>query len=230
MADPGYLRFARELEARDAAIAESLATVRALQADGEELRTHAEVAVATIEGYPKAAAAVQRALAEAGAERDARERDLAAAEAELERAKQGEAQAAARRSLTRAADAANSARKRVSRGEAEREALEREQDHALTEISRARARARKLAERLAAFPRATAVAASENVVDWAARARAALFVAAGGLETERERVVREANELAAAALGDPTVAMSATLVRAHLERSAESGTIPASPS
>ena len=78
--------------------------------------------------------------------------------------------------------------------------------------------------RLAATPRTTAVPAPapglEALVGWTSRARAALFVTAGGLETERERVVREAAELGAAVLGEPTAATSVRLVRERVERAA----------
>ena len=57
----------------------------------------------------------------------------------------------------------------------------------------------------------------EGVLEWAARAHAAVFVARSGLETERERVVREANELAASVLGEPLYATSVALVRQRLE-------------
>ena len=60
----------------------------------------------------------------------------------------------------------------------------------------------------------------EGVLEWAARAHAAVFVARSGLETERERVVREANELAASVLGEPLYATSVALVRQRLEERA----------
>jgi hypothetical protein len=46
---------------------------------------------------------------------------------------------------------------------------------------------------------------------------AALFVVKGGLETERERVVREAGELGAAVLEEPPVGASVSLVRRRVE-------------
>ena len=42
------------------------------------------------------------------------------------------------------------------------------------------------------------------LVEWASHAHAELFVAAGQLDAQRERVIREANELATALLGEPT--------------------------
>ena len=61
--------------------------------------------------------------------------------------------------------------------------------------------------------------ALEEIEEWAARAHAALFVVRGGLENERERIVLEANSLAAAALGEQGSGASVSLVRKQLEAS-----------
>jgi hypothetical protein len=44
-----------------------------------------------------------------------------------------------------------------------------------------------------------------------------VLVARGGLETERERIVREANELASSVLGEPLYTASVAVVRRRLE-------------
>jgi hypothetical protein len=43
-----------------------------------------------------------------------------------------------------------------------------------------------------------------ELAEWASRAHAELFVAAGQLDAQRDRVIREANELATMLLGEPT--------------------------
>jgi hypothetical protein len=43
-----------------------------------------------------------------------------------------------------------------------------------------------------------------DLVEWSSHAHAELFVAAGQLDAQRERVIREANELATMLLGEPT--------------------------
>ncbi|HEX6724410.1 MAG TPA: hypothetical protein VF073_04130 [Gaiella sp.] len=53
--------------------------------------------------------------------------------------------------------------------------------------------------------------------DWGSRVRPALFVARGTLETERERVVVEANVLGSSVLGEQLGASSVALVRRRLE-------------
>jgi chromosome segregation ATPase len=56
------------------------------------------------------------------------------------------------------------------------------------------------------------------VEDWGQLVRSALLVARGGLETERERIVTEANVLGTSALGETLGASSVSLVRQRLER------------
>jgi hypothetical protein len=57
----------------------------------------------------------------------------------------------------------------------------------------------------------------EEIEEWGARAHAALFVVRGGLESERERLVLEANSLAAATFGDHGGGSSVALVRRRIE-------------
>ena len=52
---------------------------------------------------------------------------------------------------------------------------------------------------------------------WAARVRGALLLTRSALESERERVVRQANELLASVSGEPAPAASVALVRERLE-------------
>ena len=81
--------------------------------------------------------------------------------------------------------------------------------------------ARAVAEvpRLSDSGRAAPGESLEEIEEWGARAHAALFVVRGGLESERERIVLEANGLAAAALGDQAGGASVALVRRRLEQS-----------
>jgi hypothetical protein len=59
-----------------------------------------------------------------------------------------------------------------------------------------------------------------DLEEWGGRLRSALFVARGTLETERERVVVEANALGASVLGEQLGASSVALVRRRLESAA----------
>lgn len=231
MADARHVQFARELAARDELIAADLATLRALQADVEELRAHAAAAERFRAAYPGEQARLQDAVAAALSDLHAREAEAAAAEAELARAKNAEAQAAARRAVTRTANAAGSARKKLARLEHDRDALEADAERHEADGPRLARRQAELAARLEAAPRTSAPEpGAESPLEWTSRARAALFVAAGSLESDRERVVREANELAAFTLGDPAAATSVRLAAERIEQAAKGGTMPASPS
>ena len=53
--------------------------------------------------------------------------------------------------------------------------------------------------------------------EWGSRVHAALFVVRGQLEGERDRLVREANELGGAVLGEQLAGSNVTLVRRRLE-------------
>ena len=102
--------------------------------------------------------------------------------------------------------------------------LERELADADTAIPALEDEARALSRRLAEVPRISQAGLEPpepglaGLDEWASRVAAALLVVRSGLETERERLIREANELAASVLGDPDVGTSVALARARLER------------
>jgi chromosome segregation ATPase len=223
----GLLRIARELEARDERLAAAIAEVDALQREAEEVRGRARAFEEFLERLPLEQEAAEAALREAEREADARTRALADPEDEVGRAEDSrdpERLAAARRALVRARDAAASAGRKVARSRQVLDHLAREAESVRRESPLLERRAHELAGRLARMPRISGKAAEEPVpglggtIDWGDRARAALFVARSGLETERERVVREANELATSALGEAAAPTSVTLVRERLER------------
>lgn len=213
--------YARDLEAQDAELAEAIAEVDVLRRDAAELRARAGHAVAFLARLPEAREAHAAALAEAGEELERRRREAEEAEARLERAEQEEAVLAARRAVVRAGDAVASAERKAGRVRGEAEALDEEARRIEAELPELDRRASELAERVRAVHRVADPGVSEPgaaaVAAWASRAEASLFVARGGLETERDRVVRQASELAAAALGEPA-ASSVSRVREQLER------------
>ena len=59
---------------------------------------------------------------------------------------------------------------------------------------------------------------ADGVMDWATTARAALVVARTAVVRERDNVIRQANELGSAVLGEPLLAASASVVAAHVEQ------------
>ncbi len=59
----------------------------------------------------------------------------------------------------------------------------------------------------------------DEVLEWAGRADGALMLAGSGLAAERDGVVREANELAAAVLGEQPVPAGVEAIVERLDRS-----------
>jgi chromosome segregation ATPase len=225
--DERLVGLARELEARDERLASAIAEVDELQRSTERVRGRAGALADLLARLPAERAAAAAAVDEAAGELEARERTLAEAEADvarLEGSRHEERLAEARRVRVRATDAASAARRKLGRAEEAREALEREAAAAEREAPEVERDARALAERLGRVPRISHGATAqpddglEGTIEWGGRARAALFVVRGSLDLERERVVREANELAASALGEPASALSVAGVRARIER------------
>jgi chromosome segregation ATPase len=226
MADERALRIARELEERDAALAASIAELAELEQEVEWLRERAAEVQALLDRLPVEREAAGAEVAAAREELAARERTLRDDEAALAAAEGGrdeEAIAAARRRLVRGRDAVSSAARKLARVEQAAAELARAGEAAGRKAPELEARARELAARMRGMPRVARAGAQDpeptlaDVIEWAARARATVFVARGGLETERERAVREANELGASVLGEPLAATSVALVRRRLE-------------
>jgi hypothetical protein len=109
----------------------------------------------------------------------------------------------------------------VERTSGRRAALEREAEEAQGRAAELAAAAAAASRELEAAPRVRLAVAPggelEDVVDWAARAHAAILVARSGLETERDRIFREANELGSSVLGEPLQSTNVTLVRRRVE-------------
>ena len=157
----------------------------------EELRRQAEALAGRLIRLPAERGRLATACAAA-------EDVVRAARRELEQAGEDEV-AAARHGLERA---------QAGLDDVDAAAAALERDAAAAEAGRERLETgvRAAAERLAGLERVHPVAAPRpglaGVLDWSSRARAAIFVARSGLEQERERVVREAEELGASLLNE----------------------------
>jgi len=212
---------ALELEQRDAGIAERLELLARLAADVGRIRTRAAELSAFFEQLPGERDHVAATAADADAQLAQARTDLAAAEAAVTRARGDDARAAAERERAGAEASVSAGEERLAWTRALGEELESEAERAEAEAGMvARAAAAATAE-LRAESRVNAVAAPgaalPDLVEWAARAQAALLVARSGLDAERERIFREANELGAAVLGEPLQAANVSLVRRRLE-------------
>lgn len=214
------LAFAAELEERDAAVAEKLDVLARLGGRVDRVRERVESLAAFQERLPADREHLDTALADA-------ERDIAATRAALvraheavERARSEDARSTARRHEAHAATDLHTTEARRDRLVGRRETLSRESENAEVESTALADAVQELSTELASAPRVAAPAPPETgldgLIEWAARAHASVFVARSGLETERERVVREANELAASVLGEPLYATSVATVRRRL--------------
>ena len=213
--------YARELETQDTALADAIAEADALRTEVSELRARAQHAVYFLARLPQEREALAAGLADAEEELERRRREAAEAAARLERAQKEEGVLAARRAVVRTRDAVTTAEGKAARLRGDADALEAEAEAIEAELPELERHAVELAERIRALHRASDPGVPEpgaaGIAAWASRTEASVFVARGGLETERDRVIRQANELAASALGE-TLSSTVSRVREQLEQ------------
>jgi chromosome segregation ATPase len=228
-ADPAaaLLTHAADLERRDAAIARELDTVRGLAERAGQVRARAGEARAALERIPVELEELGARRAVAGAEAARAGEELERAESRLaalesSRRRREDELDRARKELATARDALADARTQVERID-ERAALVRDEQRSLAvEADALGAAAAQVASAMQDLARLGEAAAREpgttldDVEEWGGHARSALFVARGTLESERERIVLEANELGSSVLGEPLGASSVALVRRRL--------------
>lgn len=224
--DP-LLQIAEDLERRDERAAAALLEVEQLQAEVDELRTHAGEVAAFLRELPAAHAVLEseeRAAAEA---RETATEARRVAEDELARV-QDRGGESARREAARAAqharDTLEAAELRVARAQKERSRLEQEGAEQGAEAERLEHRGAELS----GHPRlehdvAAPATGLHGLLDWAARAHGDLLVSHAALATERDNIVREATELVAGVLGEPLTFTGAAGVRQRLERALGGG-------
>jgi hypothetical protein len=198
------LQIAEDLERRDERAAEALLDVERLQEEVEALRANAGATAGFLRSFPSAKAALEddeQAAAEARADA---ERAVGAAEAEVERTRNDADRLAAERHVQQAKDRIREAELWGERARADRLRLEHEAEERQHEAGLLEQRAHELAERPhLAGTVAPPAGGLHGVLDWGSRARGELLVVHAGLATERDKVVREASELAAVVLGEP---------------------------
>jgi len=192
----------RELERRDAASAAAIEAAATVEGSIEELRARAAATAELLARLPGDRERVERATAAAAAGVDTARADVDAANEEHAEA---------------ARDALALAGTRLADAQEALAAVEREAAAAEAERGRVDADAVAAAERLAELERVHEVDLPRpglaGALDWTSRARAAVFVVRSGLEQERERIVREAEELGAALLGEQVYTVRALVDR-----------------
>jgi chromosome segregation ATPase len=223
-----HLAHARQLARRDEELAGELEIVRGLHERAAAIRARAREIEDGLERIPAELAELEALRQETESEIAGARTELEAAEARLagletsRRAKPDE--------VDRARSEAGTARERLADAGAQLERLTaraeelRTEERALREGAEALPReAGRVADdirgvaRVAESARVDPGPAMEELEEWGARVRSALFVARGTLETERERVVNEANALGTAVLGESLGASSVAVVRRRLE-------------
>jgi chromosome segregation ATPase len=214
--DDRALNDLRELAARDAQLAAQAARVRELDVAVAEIRAAAEAADRFFAVYPAGQTSRSEAVLKAEAELARRLDELREAEARLEQARDDDARAHSQHAVDRAQDHIAVTEAGLARARDAHDELEREAAALPSRVPDLEARAAAIAAEVADVP-----APGEGLralVDWASRAHAELFVAAGHLDTQRERMIREANELASMLTGEPTYGSTAAQALARAER------------
>ena len=222
------LALAAEIERRDGEVAQSLELVNDLSRRASAIRGRATELGTLLVSVPGELAALERSAAHDRDARAAAAAELAGAEQEATTAKKArrmsddERSDAARR-VDNARERLEEIEARIARRTAEHEALGAIELDARRDALELADAAAAVAASLDDVPRISQSGRDEpepglsGIEEWGGRVHAALFVVRGQLEGERDRIVREANELGGAVLGEQLAGASVALVRRRLE-------------
>ena len=225
------LAHAAELERRDAEIAKELDVVRDLEEQVAAIRGRAGSVRESLERLPLEREDLDRRRAEAdeavtAAHADVERTGSRVAALEAGRRKRDDELDRARKEAATARDALADALAVHARVDELESSLVENERALLAEGEALAAAAELIAEGVRDVGRVTESAGRApgtslaDLDDWGGRVRAALFVARGTLEAERERVVLEANALGTSVLGEQLGTSSVALVRRRLEAAA----------
>jgi predicted nucleic acid-binding Zn-ribbon protein len=202
----------RDLAGHDAELTAEADELRRRDDDVAAIRVRAEAIDAFFSSYANQEARHGSAIAAARADLAHRLEELAQADAVLARARDEDARIHAQHAVDRAHDHRAVAEATLQRAEGELAELEREAaalPHELAELERRAG---------------GGVAGARGLIEWASHTHAELFVAAGQIATSRERLIREADELASMLLGEPTYGATIAQALARVEANARSVT------
>jgi chromosome segregation ATPase len=198
----------RRLADLDAELSERAAALREQDGRIAAIRGRAEAIDAFFAAYPEEGARRSAELQAAQEEIARRREELADAERRLAEVQDDEARIHAEHAIARAVDHIAVAASRGERAQFAYDELERNASALPRELDELEARAR-------AVPDVPPLGGS--LVEWASHAHAELFVAAGQIDVQRERVIREANELATMLLGEPAYGATVAQALARVE-------------
>lgn len=208
-----------ELDRLDAELRARADRLQTLDAEVAATRERAEAIDEFFAGYPDADTRLRQLLAEAQEELADRRGEQERAQARHDRARDDESRRLAARALERAVDHVALAETRVARARSLHDSLEGEATELPASLERLAAHARTIADELGDVP--APGDGPRALAEWASRAHATIFVAAGSIDTQRERVIREANELASILLGEPTYGSTVAQVTARVDATLE---------
>jgi len=222
------LALAADIERRDSDVAAELVLVLELAARSDEIRARAERLELLLESVPGEIATLDRSEAEARDARSEAGAAVASAESRVAELEQGrratpETRAAAERDLERSRATAADATARLERLVGDRVALVQAESAARADALDLARDANDVSSRIQEVARVSRSGRQApgrelgQLVEWGSRVHAALFVVRGQLEGERDRLVREANELGGAVLGEQLAGSNVALVRRRLE-------------
>jgi DNA repair exonuclease SbcCD ATPase subunit len=195
----------RRLASLDAELSARASALRELDGRVAELRARAEAIDAFFAAYPEEEPRLRGDLQDARDELVRRQEELAGAERRLAETADEEQRIHTEHAVARALDHVAVAEGRIERGQSSYDELERDAAALPGELTELEGRARGV-------PGVPPL--GRSLVEWASHAHAELFVAAGQIDVQRERVIREANELASMLLGESTY--GATVAQALL--------------
>jgi DNA repair ATPase RecN len=205
--DDRALNDLRGLATRDAELATQAARLRELDGTVADLRAGAEAVDRFFARYPAEDTARREAVRDAEAELERRRDELREAESMLAESADDAARAHAQHAVERARDHIAVAETALARALAAHAELEREAADLPSRVPDLEARAAAVAAEVPDVP--APGDGLRALVEWASRAHAELFVAAGQIDAQRERMIREANELASMLTGEPTYGSTA---------------------
>ena len=213
------LAILEDLERSEEEVAAETAEIEELYASSEDVRGAALELVSFLQRLPDDRAAAEREIEESAAALEGAADAAERAEQELPAAEaSGDAEriAAARRFHIRARDALGLAERRARDALSRASELEASAKAAEERADQLAARAAELAQTLSRRPRVAVEAGVRpgagpaEIAEWGTQVRAALLVTRSQVAAERDALVRQANELAAGAVGEPVGAMSAS--------------------
>jgi DNA repair exonuclease SbcCD ATPase subunit len=198
----------RALVARDGELEEGASSLRSLDAAVAEIRERAEAIAAFFTGHAEQDERLRELEAHDVAALEGRRTELDEASSELESARSDEDRMLAEKRHARATDHVELAERALEQARADRRAFDEVAARLTRELPDLEERARAMG------------ATSDDLIEWALGKHAELFVALGQLGTQRERLIREANELATSLLGEPTFGATAAQALERVVRQA----------